>query len=45
MTQLLEFTSDESGTIYYVCMENNNTQSYARVFSDGKIELLKKIKK
>jgi len=45
ITELLEFTSHETGTTYFIHVENNNMEFYARAYSDAKIKILKRIKK
>ena len=45
ITELLELTSQKTGTTYFIHVENNNMEFYAHVYSDAKIEILKRIKK
>ena len=45
ITELLEFTSHKTGTTYFIHVENNNMEFYARAYSDAKIKILKRIKK
>ena len=45
ITEILEFTSHETGTTYLIHVENNNMEFYARAYSDAKIKILKRIKK
>ena len=45
VTELLEFTSEKTGTSYFIHVKNNNMEFYARAYSDAEIEILKRIKK
>jgi len=45
VTEILEFTSQKTGTSYFIHVENNNMEFYAHAYSNGKIKILKRIKK
>jgi len=44
VTELLEFTSEKTGTSYFIHVKNNNMEFYAHVYSNAKIQILKRIK-
>jgi hypothetical protein len=45
ITELLEFTCHQTGTTYFIDVENKKMEFYAHAYSDAKIKILKRIKK